>query len=131
MKKFKNVDSIQVLLEALTLNHEHNAWILDQLNKLVDQEVASAPVVTVAVEDIFPFVPALPAVAPVPLFSGHSFCVGDHVEILNPNKKLKQSAKGVVEGKTRGGDSGGFLRIRDSHGAQILRKPWKLRNLSC
>ena len=56
--------------------------------------------------------------------------MGDQVEILNPNKKLNQSAKGVIEGKTRGGDSGGFLRIRDTEGAQILRKPWKVQNLS-
>ena len=92
MKKVKDVDSIQVLLEALTLNHEHNSWILDQINTLLDKEVASAPMVPVAVEDVPPVVPALPAVALAPLFSGHNFCVGDQVEILNPNKNLKQSS---------------------------------------
>ena len=132
MKRFENVKSIQALLDTLSLNHKCNAQLINHIHDLVEQEVASVPMVPVAVEDTPPLVTALPAETPVPLFVGHNFCVGDHVEILNPNKKMKQSNRGVIVGKTRGGDSGGFLRISpDNGGAQILRKPWKLRNLSC
>ena len=130
MKKFENVKSIQTLLDTLSLNHEHNTQFINHIHDLVDQEVASVPMVPVAVEDTPPLVTALPAKTPVPLFGGHNFCVGDHVEILNPNKKLHQANKGVITGKTNGGDSGSFLYIQ-AGAVQIVRKPWKLKTPSC
>ena len=105
------LDSIQSLLAELRLNQECNVHLIEQLHKLVEEEIA-VPTEQVLDEDILPLVRAVPAAAPFPLFSGHNFCIGDHVEILNPNKKLHQANKGVIIGKTNGGDSGGFLCIQ-------------------
>ena len=129
MRKVESIDSIQSLLAELTLNQERNARLIDQIHDLVEQEFAAAPLERVFEEDILPLVRAVPAATLAPLFSGYNFCLGDHVEILNPNKKLRQLNKGEILGKTNGGDSGGFLRIQAGNSV-ILRKPWKLKNLS-
>ena len=129
MRKAEGVDSIQTLLAELSLNQERNARLIEQIHNLVEQEFAVAPMERVSGEDIPPLVRAVPAAAPVPLFSGYGFCLGNSVEILHPNKKLNQAKKGVVVGKTNGGDTGGFLCI-EAGNQVILRKPWKLKNLS-
>ena len=129
MRKFEGVDSIQALLAELTLNQECTARLIDQIHDLVEQDIG-AQMEQVSDRDIPPLVRAVPTAAPVPLFFGHNFCIGDHVEILNPNKKLCQAKRGLIIGKTNGGDSGGFLCI-EAGNSVISHKPWKLKNLSC
>ena len=129
MRKVESIDSIQSLLAELTLNQECNVYLIHQIYNMVEQEFAVAPLEQVSEENILPLVRAIPATTPVPLFSGYNFCLGDHVEILNPNKKLRQLNKGEILGKTNGGDSGGFLCIQAGNSV-ILRKPWKSKNLS-
>ena len=129
MRKTESVNSMQSLLAELSLNQERNARLIEEIHNLVEQEFAVAPMEQVSGEDIPPLVRAVPAVAPVPLIFSCSFCIGNHVEILNANKKLCQAKKGMILGKTNCGDSGSFLRI-EAGDQIILRKPWKLKNLS-
>ena len=81
MRKAESVDSIQTLLAELSLNQERNARLIEEIHNLVEQEFAVAPMERVSGEDIPPLVRAVPAAAPVPLFSGYNFCIWDHFEI--------------------------------------------------
>ena len=129
MRKVESVDSIQALLAELTLNQERNACVIEQIHNLVENGIVVAPLEQVCVEDSSPLLSTVPAAAPIPLFVGYNFCIGDHVEILNPTKKLREPNKGVILGKTNGCGFGGFLCIKTGD-MTVLHKPWKLKNLS-